>query len=72
MPVSHRWGRTVSSVHDVVVLAHQGGWDEILMVAGPVAIFVGLLRIARRRAEQLAEEQSAEELAQEESAEEPA
>lgn len=31
------------------VLAHQGGWDEILMVAGPIAIIVGLLVIVRRR-----------------------
>ena len=31
------------------VLAHQGGWDEILMVAGPIAIIVGLLAVVRRR-----------------------
>ena len=37
------------------VLAHQGGWDEILMVAGPVLVFAGLLRIARKRAVALAE-----------------
>ncbi|HEX2575735.1 MAG TPA: hypothetical protein VHK88_05255 [Aquihabitans sp.] len=36
-----------------VVLAHQGGWDELLLVAAPIAIFVVLLRIANRRAEQL-------------------
>lgn len=33
----------------VEVLAHQGGWDEILMVAAPVALFVVLLRSANRR-----------------------
>ena len=32
------------------LLAHQGGWDEILMVAGPVAVFAFLLWVARRRA----------------------
>lgn len=32
------------------VLAHQGGWDEMLLVAAPVAIFVVLLRIANQRA----------------------
>lgn len=32
------------------LLAHQGGWDEILMVAGPVVVFAGLLAVARRRA----------------------
>jgi hypothetical protein len=31
------------------LLAHQGGWDEILLVAGPIAIVVGLLALARRR-----------------------
>jgi hypothetical protein len=33
-----------------VVYAHQGGWDEILMVAGPILVVVGLLRLAERRA----------------------
>jgi hypothetical protein len=33
------------------VLAHQGGWDEILLVVTPVAAFFGLLLVARRRAE---------------------
>ena len=33
-----------------VLLAHEGGWDEILMVAGPVVVFGGLLAVARRRA----------------------
>ena len=31
------------------VLAHQGGWDEILLVAGPIAVVAGLLWLARRR-----------------------
>lgn len=33
-----------------VMLAHQGGWDEMLMVAVPVAVFAGLLYAANRRA----------------------
>jgi hypothetical protein len=33
-----------------VLLAHQGGWDEILFVLVPIAAFVGLLAIANRRA----------------------
>lgn len=33
----------------LAMLAHQGGWDEILMVAGPIAIIMGLLAIVRRR-----------------------
>lgn len=31
------------------VLAHQGGWDEILMVIAPLALFWLLLRAANRR-----------------------
>ena len=35
------------------VIAHQGGWDEILMVVGPLAAIAGLLVLAKRRASQL-------------------
>lgn len=35
------------------VVAHQGGWDEILLVVGPIAIVVGLLALARRRVRRL-------------------
>jgi uncharacterized membrane protein len=31
------------------VIAHQGGWDEILLVLGPIAVIVGLLMLARKR-----------------------
>ena len=31
------------------LLAHQGGWDEILLVAGPIAVIVGLLAVVKRR-----------------------
>lgn len=34
-----------------VVLAHQGGWDEILFVAVPVGLFAILLFVANRRAQ---------------------
>ena len=33
------------------LLAHQGGWDEILLVAGPIIVIVGLLALAKRRIE---------------------
>jgi hypothetical protein len=33
------------------VLAHQGGWDEILLIVGPMLVIVGLLRLAKRRVE---------------------
>lgn len=35
------------------VLAHQGGWDEILFVLVPIALFAFLLRVANRRASRL-------------------
>jgi hypothetical protein len=33
----------------IALLAHQGGWDEILWVAGPIAVIVGLLAIVKKR-----------------------
>jgi uncharacterized membrane protein YhaH (DUF805 family) len=32
------------------LLAHQGGWDELIFVLVPIALFAGLLAIANRRA----------------------
>ena len=34
----------------MALLAHQGGWDEILLVAGPLAAFSAVLWLANRRA----------------------
>ena len=42
------------------LLAHQGGWDEILMVAGPVLVFAFLLSVARKRALALAAQEAGE------------
>ncbi len=36
------------------VLAHQGGWDEILLVLGPILVIAGLLMLAKRRVERSA------------------
>lgn len=33
-----------------LMLAHQGGWDEILLVLTPIALFAGLLWLANARA----------------------
>jgi hypothetical protein len=33
----------------VGLLAHQGGWDEILWVMVPIVVMVGLLRVATVR-----------------------
>ena len=35
------------------VLAHQGGWDEIMLVLAPVALFAFLLFVANKRAARL-------------------
>lgn len=35
-----------------MLLAHQGGWDEILLVVGPILLVGGLLWLARRRVTQ--------------------
>lgn len=40
----------------VAVLAHQGGWDEILLVLAPIAIFAGLLFVANKRAARLGDD----------------
>ena len=32
----------------VLVFAHQGGWDEILIVAGPLIVVATLLWVADR------------------------
>ncbi len=37
------------------VLAHQGGWDEALLVAGPLLVFAGIVWSAKRRAVKQAE-----------------
>ncbi len=33
----------------VALLAHEGGWDEILLVAVPIVVIIGLLAVAKRR-----------------------
>lgn len=56
-PVSHAPIRELSASLAVVSLpigvnpmvAHQGGWDEILMVVAPLAVIGGLLWLANRR-----------------------
>ena len=35
------------------VLAHQGGWDEILFVLAPLIVFAGLLYVARKRVDDM-------------------
>ena len=40
------------------VLAHQGGWDEIMMVLTPIALFAALLWLANSRASRIQDERS--------------
>ena len=42
-----------------LMLAHQGGWDEILFAAIPVAVIAVLLRVANSRAKKLSQPTSA-------------
>lgn len=45
-----------------LLLAHQGGWDEIGLVAGPIVVVGGLMALANRRAKaELARRTSPEE-----------
>lgn len=36
------------------IIAHQGGWDEILLVVGPILIIGALLAVAKRRVDRAA------------------
>ncbi len=40
---------TIGTVRAVTPLAHQGGWDELLVVLAPMLVLVGLLVLATRR-----------------------
>ncbi|HKE76355.1 MAG TPA: hypothetical protein VKB57_22245 [Acidimicrobiales bacterium] len=42
----------------MLVLAHQGGWDEMLMVLLPIVIFAVLLIVANRRAGHIEQHQN--------------
>ena len=37
-----------------VLLAHQGGWDEVLLIGGPILLIMGLLWLAKRRVDHAA------------------
>jgi hypothetical protein len=44
-----------SMIGPSMLLAHQGGWDELLLVAGPVLVIIGLLAVAKRRVDRISE-----------------
>ena len=59
--LSLKFSDSFARLYDTGVLAHQGGWDEILLVAGPIAVIVLVLWQATRRADrQVAERKSLE------------
>ena len=33
----------------LALVAHQGGWDEVLLVAGPIVVIIAVLAVAKRR-----------------------
>lgn len=43
----------------MTVLAHQGGWDEALLVVTPLLLFAGMVWNAKRRAGKQAETDTA-------------
>lgn len=53
---SHLGRPTLPRVTPAMVVAHQGGWDEALVVALPIAAFALILWLANRRAARLQEE----------------
>lgn len=42
------------------LFAHQGGWDEALLVLVPIGLFVGLLLLANKRAKAIQAKRHAE------------
>lgn len=35
------------------MLAHQGGWDEIMLVLGPIVVIVVVLAVVKRRVDRM-------------------
>ena len=35
------------------ILAHQGGWDEMLLVVGPIILIIGILAVVKRRVDRM-------------------
>ena len=48
----------MSSIH---TLAHQGGWDETLMIVGPLLAIIALLAVAKRKLNKEGKEEGEEE-----------
>jgi len=35
------------------LLAHQGGWDEMLLVIAPIVLIIGILAVVKRRVDRM-------------------
>jgi acid phosphatase family membrane protein YuiD len=35
------------------ILAHQGGWDEMLFVIAPIVLIIGILAVVKRRVDRM-------------------
>jgi hypothetical protein len=35
------------------LLAHQGGWDEMLLVIAPIVLSIGVLAVVKRRVDRM-------------------
>jgi cyanate permease len=49
-----------AAVSTPALVAHQGGWDEALLIGTPILAIVGLLWLAKRRVEAAANAGSSE------------
>ena len=52
------WHPVLVALRDGAVLAHEGGWDEIALVAGPLLLLWLLLVLANRRAKRMHEDET--------------
>ena len=53
-PISGYSPRTMPDMTGLsAILAHQGGWDEILLVLGPIILIVGILAVVKRRVDRM-------------------
>lgn len=43
---------------DPAIIAHQGGWDEILLIVGPIVVIALALRFAKRRVDRTYSDQT--------------
>lgn len=46
----------VTDVLATALLAHEGGWDEALLIGGPIVAIAGLLMLAKKRVDSAAAE----------------